>query len=63
MGGVFYVEEDLNELDPDEEIQNLTYSTYSHFNDFQKLYAEIQENKNIRLFRDIMGNEILSVVE
>ena len=59
MGGVFYVEE----LDPEEEIQNLTYSTYSHFNDFQKLYAEIQENKNIRLFRDIMGNEILSVVE
>ena len=63
MGGVFYVEEDLYELDPEEEIQNLTYSTYSHFNDFQKLYAEIQENKNIRLFRDIMGNEILSVVE
>lgn len=63
MGGVFYVEEDLDELDPEEEIQNLTYSTYSHFNDFQKLYAEIQENKNIRLFRDIMGNEILSVVE
>ena len=63
MGGVFYVEEDLEELDPEEEIQNLTYSTYSHFNDFQKLYAEIQENKNIRLFRDIMGNEILSVVE
>ena len=62
MGGVFYVE-DLDELDPDEEIQNLTYSTYSHFNDFQKLYAEIQENKNIILFRDIMGNEILSVVE
>ena len=62
MGGVFYVE-DLYELDPEEEIQNLTYSTYSHFNDFQKLYAEIQENKNIRLFRDIMGNEILSVVE
>ena len=59
MGGVFYVEE----LDPEEEIQNLTYSTYSHFNDFQKLYAEIQANKNIRLFRDIMGNEILSVVE
>ena len=59
MGGVFYVEE----LDPEEEIQNLTYSTYSHFNDFQKLYAEVQENKNIRLFRDIMGNEILSVVE
>ena len=59
MGGVFYVEE----LDPEEEIQNLTYSTYSHFNDFQKLYAEIQENKNIRLFRDIMGNEILSKVE
>lgn len=63
MGGVFYVEEDLYELDPEEEIQNLTYSTYSHFNDFQKLYAEIQENKNIRLFRDIMGNEILSKVE
>ena len=63
MGGVFYVEEDLYELDPEEEIQNLTYSTYSHFNDFQKLYAEIQENKNITLFRDIMGNEILSVVE
>ncbi len=62
MGGVFYVE-DLDELDPEEEIQNLTYSTYSHFNDFQKLYAEIQENKNIRLFRDIMGNEILSKVE
>ena len=63
MGGVFYVEADLYELDPEEEIQNLTYSTYSHFNDFQKLYAEIQENKNIRLFRDIMGNEILSVVD
>ena len=63
MGGVFYVEASLCELDLEEEIQNLTYSTYSHVNDFQKLYAEIQENKNIRLFRDIMGNEILSVVE
>ena len=45
MGGVFYVE-DLDELDPDEEIQNLTYSTYSHFNDFQKLFNHICNGKH-----------------